>query len=169
MNRAIVTLAIEFPDAILALHIAAVVAGFGTGFGYPVLTTVVRRSDPRALPALHRGQIAAGQVLTGPALGTILLSGLYLAGHDHAFGQVWVLWAIGAVLAIGLIGALAVRPATARLLGLAERDLATANPTETPSLSPEYLAQARLVATIGWTINAVILLTVFDMAVKPFS
>jgi hypothetical protein len=123
-------LAVAFPDLVLAVHIAAVVVGFGVSFAYPVMYAVVRRSDPRALPGLHRTQIAVGQRITGTALGVIILAGLYLAAHDHAFGRLWVLGAIAVALVIGLLGALVIRPAAARLLELAERDLATAGPTE---------------------------------------
>lgn len=162
-------LAVGLPDVVLAIHIAAVVVGFGVSFAYPVLAPVVRRTDRRALPALHHAQRAVGQRITGPALGAIVITGLYLAAHQHAFGQFWVLWAIAAAIAIAAIGALLVRPTTARLIELAERDLDAAHPAENPVLSPEYLAQARRTTAIGYTISLIVLLTVFDMTIKPFS
>lgn len=161
-------LAVSFPDVVLAVHIVAVIVGFGVSFAYPVLDAVIQRTDPRALPALHRAQIAVGQRLTGPALGVIVLAGLYLAAHDHAFGQFWVLWAIAAAIVIGILGGLVIRPIAERQLELAERDLANPGAGGEPVLSPEYLAQTRRVTAIGSTISLLVLLTVFDMAIKPF-
>lgn len=161
-------LAVSFPDVVLAIHIVAVIVGFGASFTYPVLHAVIQRTDARALPALHRAQIAVGQRITGPALGVIVLAGLYLANHDHAFGQFWVLWAIAAAIVIGILGALVIRPITERQLELAERDLASIGPDAKAALSPEYLAQSRGVTAIGWTISLLVLLTVFDMVIKPF-
>lgn len=161
-------LAVSFPDVVRAVHIVAVIVGFGVSFAYPVLDAVIQRTDPRALPALHRAQIAVGQRLTGPALGVIVLAGLYLAAHDHAFGQFWVLWAIAAAIVIGILGALVIRSIAERQLELAERDLANPGPGGEPVLSPEYLAQTRRVTAIGSTISLLVLLTVFDMAIKPF-
>lgn len=166
-------LAVSFPDVVLAIHIVAVIVGFGASFTYPVLHAVIQRTDARALPALHRAQIAVGQRITGPALGVIVLAGLYLANHDHAFGQFWVLWAIAAAIVIGILGALVIRPITERQLELAElelaeRDLASIGPDAKAALSPEYLAQSRRVTAIGWTISLLVLLTVFDMVIKPF-
>ncbi|MGI8429855.1 MAG: DUF2269 family protein [Solirubrobacteraceae bacterium] len=161
-------LAVSFPDVVLAIHIVAVIVGFGASFAYPVLHAVIQRTDARALPALHRAQIAVGQRITGPALGVIVLAGLYLANHDHAFGQFWVLWGIAAAIVIGVLGALVIRPITERQLELAERDLASIGPDAKAALSPEYLAQSRRVTAIGWTISLLVLLTVFDMVIKPF-
>ena len=44
--------AVAFSDFILAIHILAVVIGFGVVFTYPLLFAAARRADPRVMPYL---------------------------------------------------------------------------------------------------------------------
>ena len=52
---------VMFWQVILALHIAAVVVGFGITFAYPLILVASARLDPRGMPWFHRMQLVVGQ------------------------------------------------------------------------------------------------------------
>lgn len=155
--------AASFSDFVLGIHIVAVVIGFGVTFAYPILFTVVTRSDARALPALHRAQHVIGQRLITPALGVILIAGIYLASHEHQWSKFYVAWGLVAALALGALGGAFFSPRENRLIELADRDVAAAGDGPV-TLSPEYQQLNASVARIGALASLLVLITVIFMA-----
>lgn len=156
-------------SVVLGVHIAAVVVAFGVIFAYPIVVPLVRRTDPRALPTVHRAQRVMGQRLISPGLVVVIVAGLYLAGKQRAFGEFWVWWALGAALLIGGIGGAVMAPAERRLSELARRDIDAAEDAGGPTLSAEYEALARRHSIASALLSLLVVVTVLDMTIKPFS
>ncbi len=157
------TPAVAFFEIVLAVHIMAAVVAFGVTFAYPIIFPVVEKADPRALPALHRAQLAVGQRLIQPGLGVVLIAGIYLASKLHEWSAFYVQWGLGSVVVIGALGGLFFAPTERRMIELSERDVAAAGDGEV-TLSPEYRAAARKVAQVGGAMSVLILVTVYFMA-----
>ncbi len=154
-----------FYNVVLAVHIGAVIVGFGVTFAYPILFGVAARSDPRSLPTLHRAVRVLGGRVMSAALLVVLLAGLYLAGHSHAFKYFYVQWGIGAVLVIGAVAGAYLGPRDRRLIELSERDVAAAQGDGGAiALSTEYQQLVRQVSIVGGLLSALVLVTVLFMA-----
>src|SRR5262245_49821109 len=97
-------LATSFTDVAVAIHIMAVVVAFGVTFAYPIIFTVGRRLDPRAMPWMHRMQVIIGQRLISPGLLVILGFGIYLASHEHQWSKFYVGFGLAVVVIIGALG-----------------------------------------------------------------
>jgi uncharacterized membrane protein len=141
---------------IVALHIIAVVAAYGLPLSAPLLVPYVRRTHPEALPGLHAAQYRLNNVLTGPFTVLLLVLGIYLAGDGHRWGDPFVAVGIAAVAIIAVVGGAVVAPAVKRLAALE------------PS-SAEYAAVYRRYMASECFLGAVVVVTIFFMAAKPFS
>lgn len=155
--------AVTFYTIVVAIHIAAVVITFGVTFAYPIMFAVVEKADRRALPALHRAELAVGQRLINPGLGIVLIAGIYLASKLHQWSAFYVQWGLGAAIVLGALGGLFFSPTEKRLIELADRDVAAAEGEEV-SLSAEYLALSKRLASVGALASLLVLVTVFFMA-----
>jgi uncharacterized membrane protein len=161
--------AITFPNVVLAIHILAVVVGFGGVFTFPPLFGAAARADPQVIPWLLRMRQRVGRYLINPGLLIVVLAGIYLASKEHQWSHFYVGWGIIAALVIGALeGSFITRPA-GRLAELAERDLAaTAVPSggrrTSATWSDEYTAGLRRFALAGNAMAAIVVLTVFFMA-----
>jgi uncharacterized membrane protein len=161
--------AVMFYDVILAVHIAAVVIGFGVTFSYPVIGAVAQRyADPRSIAWFHRAQLEIGKRLIMPALAVIVIAGAYLASDRDYWGEFWVWWSLGAAIVLGALGGAFFTPSETRAAELLERDIAAAGagPVEP---SAEYQAIEKKVSLVGALSGLLVLVTVFVMTVKPFS
>ena len=159
------TPAVLFWQVVLAIHIAAVVVGFGVTFAYPLIIAVGTRLDPRAMPWFHQMQVMLGQRLITPGLAVILVGGIYLASKLHQWHAFYVQWGLGVTIVLGALGGLFFSPNERKLAELAERDVKAAGDGAV-SLSQEYLGLRRrveLVATIG---PALVLITVYLMTLQ---
>ena len=155
--------AISFTDTILALHIAAVVVGFGVTFSYPVLMGYAARAEPRHVPGFWRAVSLLGQRVVGPGLVVVLAAGIYLASDEHQWKKFYVGWGFAAVLALGALGGAFLTPTERRLSELAERDIAAAG--EGPvTFSEEYEALRRRWTIGGSAVWVIVLVTIFMMA-----
>ncbi|HEY5045511.1 MAG TPA: hypothetical protein VII53_06610 [Solirubrobacteraceae bacterium] len=105
----------------LAVHILAVVIGFGVTFAYPLFAIVGTRMDSRALPWFHRMQQVVGRRLINPALLIVLLAGVYLASNLHQWSATYVQWGLAAVVVLGGLEGGFMIPCEGRLADLAER------------------------------------------------
>jgi uncharacterized membrane protein len=152
----------SFTEAILAIHILAVVVAFGVTFTYPLLAVAGNRQK-RAMPTLHRYQLAVSRMVINPGLLVILLAGIYLASKEHQWSSFYVQWGIGAVIVLGAAEGALIAPRGKRLVELAERDIAAAGSGEV-TWSDEYNAVFRQIGTIGVLLDVVVVLTVFFMA-----
>jgi hypothetical protein len=156
-------LAVAFVEIVLAIHIMAAVIAFGVTFAYPIINAAVEKADPRALPSLYRAQHVVGTRLIGPALGVVVLAGIYLASKEHEWGEFYVQWGLGASIVIGALGGLFFTPVERRLSELASRDVAAAAGGPV-TLSPEYRAAAGRLAQVGGLTGVLILVTIYFMA-----
>jgi len=86
----------SFTEAILAIHILGVVVAFGVTFTYPLLAIAGNR-EKRAMPTLHRYQVAVSRMVINPGLLVILIAGIALASERHQWSSFYVGWGIAAV------------------------------------------------------------------------
>jgi uncharacterized membrane protein len=156
------TPAIAFYDVVLSVHILAVVVAFGATFAYPVLDAVARRTSVAELATLHRFQTVLTRRVISPAMGVILLAGVYLTLDRWDFAEPW----IGAAFAIlivlfGMVGGL-LAPTERRCAQLAQRDADAGQ-----QRSAEYDDQARLMARYGAIAAVLVIVAIFVMTTKP--
>jgi hypothetical protein len=153
-------------ELLLALHIMAVVVGFGVTFAYPIMFAIAARSDPRGLPLLHRIEYTTERVLVNGGLLFVVGAGIFLASDGDHWSEFFVQWGLGAAIVIGaLVGAVMI-PHAKRAEKLAARDVAAAGGGEI-EMSDEYQAVTRRLATVGSLLSALVLVTILFMAIKP--
>jgi hypothetical protein len=157
--------AVAFYEVMLALHIAAVVVAFGVTFAYPIIFAVVGRSDPRALAALHRAELAVRQRLIMPGLAVVIVAGIYLASKLEVWTTFYVQWGLGVAIVLGGLGGLFFTPTERRLVELAERDVAAAGEGEV-SMSAEYQVLIRRLTRVGALASLLVLLTIYFMVTR---
>ncbi len=158
------TLAAALYDYILALHIMAVVVGFGVTFAYPIIFAVGSKRDPRSLPVLHRIEYTIERLLVNPGLLVVFAAGAYLAGKGHHWSEFFVQWGLGAAVVIGAVVGSVMIPTAKKAEQLAERDLAGDGSGE---MSAEYRAAVKRLTTFGSLLSVLVLVTILFMAVKP--
>jgi len=152
-------------EVVLAIHIMAVVAGFGVTFAYPVMFAVAARRDPRSLPLLHRVEYTIERLLVNPGLLLVVLAGAYLASDGHHWGEFFVQWGLAAAIVIGaLVGAVMI-PTSKRAEQIAERDLAAGG--DGAELSEEYSGLVRRLSTVGTLLSVLVLVTILFMVIQP--
>jgi uncharacterized membrane protein len=156
--------AISFYDIVKAVHISAVVIGFGVTFTYPLINAYGQSKDPQLLPHFHRMQSLIGKRIISPFLGLIVVSGLYLVIDQDAwkFSQAFISVGLAVAIVLGALGGLFFSPSEEKLAELAERDLA-APAGDSPRLSAEYLALAARVRTVGVVSSAAVLVVILLM------
>jgi hypothetical protein len=167
----VVATAVSFAQVVLAIHILAVVIGFGAVFAYPVLFAAAARNDPAVTPWLLRGRQRLGRYLVNPGLLVVIIAGIYLASKLDQWHNFYVQWGLGAAIVIGAIEGAVVIPRSGKLAVIAERDLAaTAVPAggqrTSATWSAEYLAGARMLWGGGLLIEVLVGLTVIFMAIQ---
>ena len=141
---------------VVALHIIAVLAAYGLPVSAPLLVPYVRRHHPAALPGLHAAQHRLNNVVTGPFTVLLLGFGIYLATDGQLWGEPFVAVGVAAVAIIAVVGGGVVVPAV--------RQLAALEPA-----SDAYDRVYRRYMAAETLLGAVVLVTVFVMAAKPFS
>lgn len=153
--------AAAFSDYVLAVHILAVVIGFGVTFAYPLIEVAGRSLDRASVPWFHQVQLVLSRRLISPALGLVLIAGIVLASDEHQWKHFYVGWGIAVVIVLGALEGAFMAPRTRRLLALAERDL-TAAPAG--DWSPEYMALRSRLNAVGALQGLLVVVTVFLMA-----
>ena len=149
--------AIRFYDVVLWIHITAVVAAFGALFAYPIFLAVNARAPLAQRAGFHQLQIEFSKRLTGPAIGVILLAGVYLATDAELWDQAWVGISFVLLLVIAGLGATLLRRGEERLVATSE--------------AGDEAAYAATLATVRtWTLVTLVLIvvTIFFMTAKPF-
>ncbi len=149
---------IRFYDVVLWVHITAVVTAFGALFAYPVFLAVNAKAPLAQRASFHRLQIAFSKRITGPAIGVVLLAGIYLASDAHLWSKVWVIVPFIMLLVIAGLGATVLRRGEERL-------------AETSQAGDEAGYAAALSTVTSWTLVtiALIVITIFFMTAKPFA
>jgi predicted integral membrane protein DUF2269 len=158
-----VSATVEFFQVVLAIHILAVVIGFGVTFAYPIMFAAARRADPAVLPWLYRTMQRFGRFLVNPGLLVVVLAGVYLASHLHQWKQFYVQWGIGAAIVIGAVEGVFMIPREGRLAKIADRDLAAAG-SGGVTWSDDYSSTLRQLSVGGLILNLIVIATVFMMA-----
>lgn len=152
-------------DLSLFVHITAAVVGFGATFAQSLTFPVAMRLDVRHLPYVHQLHQAINQRLASPALGIVLLTGIFQAiDGDWDFGSPWISASFLIVLVLGGLTGAYLTPAERRLGAMAERELAEGAP---PPMSDEYQRQARRVGMIGGLAGVLVIVAIFLMVTKP--
>jgi uncharacterized membrane protein len=145
------------------VHVSAVVVGFGATFGEALLFPVAMKAGVRHLPYVHQVQLAINQRMAGPALGLVILTGIYQTiDGDWGFGSFWIsaTFAIAIILG-GMIGAYFV-PTDRRLAAQAQREI-----DETGNVSDDYQRAARTEGIIGAVAGLLVIVAIFLMVTKP--
>jgi hypothetical protein len=158
-------LAVSFYTFMLFVHIAAVMIAFGVTFAYPLVFTVGRRMDPRAMPWFHAVQAQIDRRLIMPGLAVVLIAGIYLASKLHVWSAFYVQWGLGVAIALGALGGMFFTPRELRLSELAARDVAAAGDGEVV-FSEEYEALSRQVGLVAISSSLIIVLTVLFMTAQ---
>ena len=147
----------------LFLHISAVVVGFGATFAEAVMFPVAMKAGKQYLPYVHRLQLAINQRMASPALGLIIVTGIYqVVDADLEFSEFWISATFAIALILGGMNGAYFIPSDRRLAPMVERDLA-----ETGEPSEAYLAQAKRQGMIGALAGVLVLLAIFLMVTKP--
>ena len=150
-------LAVSFYDVVLWVHITAVVAAFGALFAYPIFLAVNSQAPLAQRAGLHRLQIAFSKRLTGPAIGVILLAGIYLATDAELWDEPWVIIALVMLIVIAGLGATVLRRSEETLVEAAEA-----------GDEPRYADALRTARTGTLVTIVLIVLTIYVMTAKPF-
>jgi hypothetical protein len=144
-------------DIVLWIHISAVVVAFGALFAYPIFLAVNARAPLAERAALHRAQIAFSKHVTGPAIGVILLAGIYLATDADLWDEGWVGTGFALLLVIAGLGATVLR-----------RGEESLEATASAGDGAGYAAALPRVRTWTFVTLALIVLVIFLMTAKPF-
>lgn len=149
-------LALRFYDAVVALHVMAIVIAFGVVFAYPVVLPWLRRRHPGSMGVAHEVQNRIGRYVITPAAAVALLLGMYLASDADLWGEVWVLIPFVILVAILGIGGAVFSPTERRLATLAGGGVD----------SPEYDAAFRRLLVAQTVVAALVLVAIFFMVTK---
>ena len=161
------TLAVQFYDVVLWLHIAAVVVGFGSTFAYAVILAVAQQSDPRSLPGVLAGIRANDRTLVTTAAIIVLATGVYLAADAWDFDEFFIAWGVIAVLLLlGLTHGYFL-PNETKASAAAQRDIERAGSGDV-EFGPEFNEASGKLAKMGTFAGLVVVLTVYVMTAKPF-
>jgi uncharacterized membrane protein len=149
---------VSFYDVVLWIHITAVVAAFGALFAYPVFLAVNAKAPLSQRANFHSLQVAFSKRITGPAIGVVLLAGIYLASDAHLWSEAWVVVPFVLLFVIAGLGATVLRQGELRLIEFSES-------------GSEGDYDAALSRVKIWTLVtiALIIITIFFMAAKPFA
>ena len=149
---------VRFYDVVLWIHITAVVIAFGALFAYPVFLAVNARSPIAERANFHRLQIAFSKLITGPTIAVVLLAGVYLASDAHLWSETWVVVPFILLFVIAGLGATVLRRGEEGMIETAEA-----------GDEPGYAAVLATVKTWTFVTLALIVITIFFMAAKPFA
>ena len=145
------------------VHVSAVVVGFGATFAEAIMFPVAMKAGARHLPYVHQLQLAINQRMAGPALGLIILTGIYQTiDADWGFGSFWISATFLIVIVLGGINGAYFVPTDRKLAVQAQKEL-----DETGDVSEDYRRQARTEGIVGAIAGLLILAAVFMMVVKP--
>ena len=154
-------------DISLFVHITAAVVGFGATFAQSLTFPLAMRLDVRHLPYVHRLHLAINERFVAPALGVVLLTGIFqVIDGDWDFGTPWISISFAIVFALGGATGGYLVPAERRLLAMAERG-AGRRRTGRGALADEYQRQARRAGAISALTGVLVVVAIFLMVTKP--
>jgi hypothetical protein len=161
------TLAVQFYDVVVWLHVSAVVVGLGATFAYGIFISVAGRVAPRSMPGVFAGVIATDRALVVPGVLVILATGLYLTIDRWEFSDFFVSWGLAAIVILIVLGIAVFSPNEEKARAAAEEDVERAAGGEV-RFGPEFERTNRLLARVGVATGLLVILTVYVMTAKPF-
>ena len=152
-------------DYSLALHITAVVVGFGTTFAESIVFPVAMKMDKRHLPYVHRLQRVINTWFALPALVVVLATGFFqVSDRDWDLGDAWLSISLALVALIAVVNVAYFIPEDRKLEPMVARDLGPAGDGE---LSDEYQSRARREGVLGALTGVALIVIIFLMVTKP--
>jgi uncharacterized membrane protein len=149
-------------DYSLALHITAVVVGFGTTFAESIVFPVAMKMDPRHLPYVHRLQRTINMYFALPGLLVVVATGFYqVADRDWDLGDAWLSISLALVALIAVVNIAYFIPEDRKLEAMVTRDLAAGEPSE------EYNGRAKREGIFGALTGLALVVIIFLMVTKP--
>jgi uncharacterized membrane protein len=93
-------------------HVAAVAVWVGGVFALTVLNArLASMGEPAAVAALGQQSEAFGRTVIGPAMGIVLIAGLWMAGQfGIPFTSLWIVWGLVGFVVFILLGVFAPTP-----------------------------------------------------------
>ena len=161
------TLAVQFYDVIVWLHVSAVVVAFGPTFAFGVYVAATARNHPRSIPAVLEAQNTISRTMVTIGALLVLITGIYLAADRWDFGYFFITWGLIAIIVLlGLTHGYFLRH-DRRALAAARRDIEAAGPGEV-ELGEEFNRETAASARMGPIAGLIVILTIYVMAAKPF-
>jgi hypothetical protein len=162
------TLAVQFYDVVVWLHITAVVIALGPTFAFGIYLAIASKGNPRAIPAILEAHCLISRTMVTIGGIVILLSGIYLAADRDFFDEVFV--AVGIIAIIVLLGLVHgwFIPHDRRAMEAAKRDIDASGPTGEVKFGEEYSRASMASARMGPIAGLIVVLTIYFMAAKPF-
>ena len=161
------TLAVEFYDVVVWLHLSSVVVAFGPTFAFGIYIAMTARNHPRSIPAVLEAQnvVNRGMVTIGAIL--VLATGIYLTADRWDFGYFFVTWGLIAIIVLlGLVHGFFL-PHDRRALDAARRDIEASGGGEV-RFGEEFNRESAASARMGPIAGLIVILTIYVMAAKPF-
>ncbi len=162
------TLAVQFYDVVVWLHVSSVVVAFGATFAFGIYIALAARKHRRAIPAIIEAQtqINRSMVTIGGVL--ILITGIYLAADRWEFSEFFIAWGIIAIIVLlGLVHGFFI-PNDTRALRAAKKDIEAAGPTGEVEFGREFNEHSMKSARMGPIAGLIVILTIYVMVAKPF-
>jgi predicted integral membrane protein DUF2269 len=149
------------------IHVTAVVVGFGATFAEALLFPVAMRAGTRHLPYLHKVQLAINQRFAGPALGLIIITGIYQTiDGDWEFGSFWISATFAIAIVLGALNGAYFIPTDRKLAKQAEAEIAAGGGGDV-AMSGDYLAKSRREGMVGGITGLLVIIAIFLMVTKP--
>ena len=161
------TLAVEFYDVIVWLHVSSVVVAFGPTFAFGIYLAMTARNHPRSIPAVIEAQnvVTRTMVTIGGLL--VLVTGIYLTADRWDFGYFFVTWGLIAIIVLLGLAHGFFLPHDRRALAAAKRDIEAAGGGEV-EFGDEFNRETAASARMGPIAGLIVILTIYVMAAKPF-
>jgi uncharacterized membrane protein len=152
-------------DYSLALHITAVVVGFGTTFAESIVFPLAMKMDKRHLPYVHRLQRTINTYFALPALVVVLATGFYqVSDRDWDLGKPWLSISLGLVALIAVVNLAYFIPEDRKLEAMVSREVEAGGDGE---LSAEYQSRAQREGIAGALTGVALIVIIFLMVTKP--
>jgi hypothetical protein len=161
------TLAVQFYDVIVWLHVSSVVVAFGPTFAFGIYLAMTGRNHPRSIPAVIEAQnvVTRTMVTIGGLL--VLVTGIYLTADRWDFGYFFVTWGLIAIIVLLGLAHGFFLPHDRRALAAAKRDIEAAGGGEV-EFGDEFNRETAASARMGPIAGLIVILTIYVMAAKPF-
>jgi uncharacterized membrane protein len=149
-------------DYSVALHITAVVVGFGSTFAESIVFPVAMKVGTQHLPYVHRLQRTINSYFALPAPVVVLATGFYqVADRDWDLGKPWLSISLGLVALIAAVNLAYFIPEDKKLEAMVTSDLAAGEPSD------EYNRRAQREGIFGTLTGVALIVIVFLMVTKP--